>query len=433
MKKKIVYLIGILLVLLVVIRISLSIKEKINKKNIRAFEKTVVQVTPALITDLTDSVELTGSAQPILKTTFSSKIIAKVKEIYVNEGDKVEKDALLLLMEDSDLTAQEHQSIASVSAAKARLQQSIERSPITQIQTKGSLDQAKANLRSSESSFDNAKKNLERQKKLFQEGYISQQILDNAENQYQIAKSQLLNSKSILKGAKANLSQNIIQEEDVSALSNQLKQAQANLEYIKTQIEQTKIIAPYSGYITGRFVDPGALASPGAELLSIANPDTVWVEIMLPEEYINKITLGKIVTITFDALDSKSFNGKIVQINPGGDSKNLSFKIRIAIPNSNHTIKVGMFARAKIVLKKYKNVVTVPKDAVFEDQNKKWVFVVNADKANLREVSTGFSDSVMSEIKSGIKAQEMIITLRPTTLKDGDSVKIELGEKGLKH
>lgn len=432
MKKLILYIIITVLFILIGLRGYQFVKEKIDqKKNFKPPEAPVVQVTPAVITDLQDTAELTGSVQPVLKTTFSSKIMSKVKEVYVNEGDRVEKGKLLLLMDDSDLLAQEKQAIASISAARARLQQTVSRSPITEAQTQTTLEQAKANLSAAESSYDTAKRNLDRQKKLFETGYVSQQAVDAAENQHQMTKSQLIAARSALDSAKANTAQNKIQEEDVTALSSQMQQAEANLEYIRTQIQQTRIIAPYSGFVTGRFVDPGAMATSGTQLLSIADIDTVWVEIMLPEEYLNKISLGETVKSAFDAIDNKTFNGKIVQINPSGDPRNLSFKVRIAIPNPGYLIKAGMFARARIVLEKYKNVVAVPKDAVFDDQGKKWVFVVNGSKVHLREVTTGFSDSALTEIKSGLKAGENVATLRPTTLKDGDPVRIEIGEKGI--
>ncbi|MCL5773429.1 MAG: efflux RND transporter periplasmic adaptor subunit [Firmicutes bacterium] len=428
------YIIATILIILIGFRGYKFFSEKTaQKNNFMPPEASVIQAAPAVTTDLIDSVELTGSVQPILKTTFSSKIMARVKEAYVNEGDKVEQGKLLLLMDDSDLVAQEKQAIANIAASKARLQQTVSRSPITEAQTKTTLDQAKANLSSAQSSYDTAKRNLERQQNLMKEGYISQQMLDTAENQYQMARSQLIAAKSALDSAKANTAQNQIQAEDVVALSSQLQQAEASLEYIKTQIQQTRIIAPYSGFITGRFVDPGAMATSGLQLLSIADLDTVWIEILVPEEYLNKISLGDTVKVAFDALDNKTFTGKIVQINPSGDPRNLSYKVRISITNQEHMLKAGMFARADLILEKHKNVVAVPKDAVFEDKGKKWVFVVNGDKVHLREITTGFSDSQMTEIKSGAAAGENVATLISPNLKDGDTVKIEKGEKGLKY
>ncbi len=339
-------------------------------------------------------------------------------------------------------------------------------------QAEASVNQAKANLISAEN-------NSERMQQLFQDGAISLQSFENAETQLNISKAQyqmtLEQQKLIKKGA---------QEEDIEAMEAQVQQAKAALDLARassetkswekdialaeSQIEAAKaglktaqlaldvgsweveiisaetrmvqaqtaldlakkrlddasIRASISGVISARNLDLGGMAALTTPVFEIVEMDQVKVIVNVIESDLNKIELGRQVTIEVDAL-SEAVEGQISQISPTLDLASRSVKVEIRVDNRNVQLKPGMFAKVRIPVDVRENVVLIPRSALIESgEDSASVFTVDtANKGQRRLVQLGLIQNDVVEV-GGIKVGEKVIVAGQFSLKAGELVKI---------
>ena len=340
-------------------------------------------------------------------------------------------------------------------------------------QAEASVNQAKANLISAEN-------NSERMQQLFQDGAISLQSFENAETQLDISKAQyqmtLEQQKLIKKGA---------QEEDIEAMEAQVQQAKAALDLARassetkswekdialaeSQIEAAKagfktaqlaldigsweveiistetrmiqaqtaldlakkrlddasIRASISGVISARNLDLGGMAASTTPVFEIVEMDQVKVIVNVIESDLNKIELGRQVTIEVDAL-SEAVEGQISQISPTLDLASRSVKVEIRVDNRNVQLKPGMFAKVRIPVDVRENVVLIPRSALIEsgEDGAASVFTVDAaNKGQRRLVQLGLIQNDVVEV-GGIKVGEKVIVAGQFSLKAGELVKI---------
>ncbi len=199
------------------------------------------------------------------KLSVSSKILGRITELNVDEGDSVKKGQLLVQLDSTDLEAQENQAKALLSLDKE------------------SITLAKVNLEKAQDDFNRAQT----------------QYKDNV-----IPKEQFDHMQKALEAAKA--SYNI-------ALTK-VGTAEAQLKVIKTQIQNTRIFSPMDGVVAKRWVLTGDVVSPGQPIFTIYNLENIWVTADLEETKLGPVHLGDTVNISVDAYPDQEFRGQVFQI-----------------------------------------------------------------------------------------------------------------------
>ncbi len=357
---------------------------------------------------------------------------------------------------------------AQVAAAKAAV-----------TDAKGKLSSAKAAIVSAQAAIENAKANLDyatstykRDDALYKQGALSAQDWENARTQMlvqqgalavadgqldsaqaaqssaaaevQSAQAQLevvrtqgkdqiavtlakLNqAKAALAYAQSNRAQTPAYQQNLSALRATVAADRDSLLYAKTELSDTDLRSPLNGFVTGRMMDPGTVATPGQEILQVQAIRQVWVNVAVPEDLSNKLYLGQKASITLDALPGRKYTGKIVQINPAADPATRQFTVRIALPNPHYLIKPAMFARVSIVTDRVNAAIAVPREAIQTTAQGPSVWLVNADHSIQQiPVSIGASDASDIEIKKPtIQPGEQVVVLSKVHLRSGQKVKI---------
>ena len=184
------------------------------------------------------------------------------------------------------------------------------------------------------------------------------------------------------------------------------------------------INAPISGIVGNLNLDPGAMVAPGIPVAMVANINAVKVEINIPENDISYIKTGSKANIKVSSYPNDIFNGQLTKISPVLNPMSRTSQASISIVNPGHKLRPGMFANVDLIINEHTNAIVVPQKAVTDNGDKKVVFILNGETAEMKEVSIGLENNDFVEILTGINSGETIITLGNYGLTDKARVKV---------
>jgi len=334
-----------------------------------------VEIADVKSETFTQSITLTGIIGSDEEANISTKIPGRVTGVYADEGMTVNKGQTLATIDDLQLKIQ-----------KSQVQNQI-------IVAQTNIDTIKLQL-------NDAERDLQRMEQLFKENAISQKQLES----YQLKLNTLKNNYE-------------------SAIKN-LQVVKDNLKLIETQIDDCTIRAPFSGIIGIKNVDIGEIVTPGQVLMTLFNTNKLNVQIKVPENYLPEIKMGQDVIIEIDAANGRQIIGKVKKISGSPDPKTRMFIVYASLPGSPKDARPGMFVHAKIITRIKQNAIVIPQQAIFQENNKTFVYIVDANKAKKIEVVTGDNTDDTIEIISGLKPGEKVITSNLENLSQGTIIKI---------
>lgn len=297
--------------------------------------KTTATNTTIKTTEKTDSVKflMGGKISTNEQSDITSKVSAKVSEILVDLGSKVNEGDVIIRLDTTDLQGQVDQAQAALNTAKANLTNAQNSTRPEQIA------EAQAALDSASNSYETAKKNYDRTQALLSEGAATQQALDTANEQLAAAEAQYKTSQEQL-----NILNNGPTKSSISVYQSQVTQAEAALKTAQTSLNNAVITAPISGTINARNVNVGDIASTDKVLVSIINPTNLYVDAYAPADIISKISQGQTVVIKISEIPDKEFKGKIAVINSNLNSESRDILVKVTLTDKDPNIKPGMFA-----------------------------------------------------------------------------------------
>ena len=234
----------------------------------------------------------------------ATKIAERIAKIRVEEGDLVQKGAVLAEMQTNVLKAQLDQ-------AKAKHAQAIaaEKSAKAEIELrKSELASAKATEAQKKSALSGAEKRYKRGQKLIREKAVSEQGFENDETHYLTTKAELASASAGVKKAEAAVL--AAEAEAVGAAAN-IQAALADIERIKADIDDCKLIAPIDGRIQYRIAEPGEVLSSGGKVLNLVDLSDVYMTFYLPEATAGKVQIGAETRILLDALPGVPIPAKV--------------------------------------------------------------------------------------------------------------------------
>jgi membrane fusion protein, multidrug efflux system len=218
----------------------------------------------------------------------------------------------------------------------------------------------------------------------------------------------------------------------VDAAKAKYLMSKAGLERAETLLGFCKIVAPFSGTITARNVDPGAFipaatsANTGqaSPLLTVMDFSTVRVQVSVPEPEVPLIRKDLPVKITVDELRGQSFSGTVTRFAHALDESK-TMLVEIDLPNPKAQLLPGMYATAKLAMETKPDALLLPVEAVAIEKAGNSVFIVEQDKAKKIPVKIGFNDGTNIEITDGVKDGQPVILIGKQTLVPGQPVEIK--------
>ena len=200
---------------------------------------------------------------------------------------------------------------------------------------------------------------------------------------------------------------------------------------LEKQLARTKVTAPFSGTIDDIITEQGSVVAPGqSQLMRIINLSHMYIETDVPEKYITTITKNKQVLVAFPVLGT-SLTSTIRQAGSFINPSNRTFKIEIAIPNKDQTIKPNLTAKLKINDYSNPTAILIPQSIVSENAaGQQYVYVItdkrNGNTATTKKkiIVTGKTQGDIIEVLSGLTISDEIIEEGARSVKEGQEVKI---------
>ena len=235
------------------------------------------------------------------------------------------------------------------------------------------------------------------------EGHSTSTELSVAEGNLAVAKSQLDDAQRQYDEVK-----NGVAEQDLAA-------AQAAVDAAQATVNQINLNAPISGTITEVDTPPGSIVSSGTAGARIDDLSSYYVDMVVSEVDINKINLGQPAQLTFIAIPSKTYNGKVTSIVDVGTSTQgvVNYPVTVQITDADSMVKPGMSALASIEIAKDSNVLLVPNQAVKTLGNQQTVVVLYQGQLISLPVKVGISNNTMTEITGGSLQEGDAVVLNP--------------------
>ncbi|HUF03888.1 MAG TPA: efflux RND transporter periplasmic adaptor subunit [Aridibacter sp.] len=414
-KGKIFIGIGLLAVLSLVIVVGIFAS--------RSDAPEVTAVSAEKRAELRSTVTAPGEIRPIQFINLTSEVQGRIEEIYVKEGDVVEKGQELVRLDPNQLQSGTDAQLAAFNAARddvqsSRTQVMAAQNQLSQAQqglnaaqaavntALESVNQAKQGYATAQIELRAAERELKRIEELLEAGAESRQIYDQAKDRVETARANLASrriavteAEARVKEARARADQQAVSVKDarravgtanisVSASESRANQQAAVLRGQRNLRDKTLQVAPISGVIAdipskvGTFATANLSSTP---LLTIADMSTINVEVKVDETEIDKVSVGQPAIVRVDAFGDQEIEGEVTQKTPlavgksqttGGLSQNINvqeakeFRVVIELRDVRDEIRnglrPGMSATAEITTDVKKDVVAVPIQSVIE-------------------------------------------------------------------
>jgi membrane fusion protein, multidrug efflux system len=233
----------------------------------------------------------------------------------------------------------------------------------------------------------------------------------------------------------------LVAREDVDIAQGKYLAGKAQVDELRSLVGYTRIVAPYSGVITGRFVDPGALIKAGGTqsaagpaegsshpggaatpVLSIARIDIMRIYVYAPQGVVGLIKRGMPATLTLHNGTGRSYSGEITRFASSLDLSTRTMLTEIDIPNPRHELYPGMYANVTLELERHPNAIKLPTSAVAGAKRHTYVLVVRDGVLTRVPVDTGINDGHYVEITSGLTGGERVVASVNPALSPGEQV-----------
>jgi membrane fusion protein (multidrug efflux system) len=215
----------------------------------------------------------------------------------------------------------------------------------------------------------------------------------------------------------------------VDDLRGQWEISQAKLQRTQTLLQYARIVAPFEGVITARFVDPGAFipaATAGstpqtAALVTLMDYRRVRVQVFVPEMEVPFIKNGVPAQVMVEELPGRPFPGTVTRFAHALDQATKTMLAEIEIANPTGDLRPGAYASVRLEVERKTDALLVPVQALVVEKAGASLFTVADNKAKKTPVHTGFNDGINVEV-ADLKPDQPVILVGKQTLTDGQPV-----------
>jgi HlyD family secretion protein len=359
-------------------------------------------------------VSTNGKVEPLQNFEAHAPIGTTIKQILVREGDRVKKGQLLVQLNDAEARSQAARAKAQVLGSDAN---------ISDLRSGGNREEIltlESQILKARTDSETAQRNLDALRRLQQQNAASPGEIKNAEDQLKRSNADL---NLLLQKQKNRYSQ-----PEIARVEAQKSEAQAALTAAEDVLHQLNIRAPFDGVVYSLPALLGAYLNPGDLILQEADLSKVRVRAFVDEPDVGRLAPGDRIEVTWDAMPERTWEGTVSVIpaviklhgtrNVGETTcvvDNQDFKL---LPNVN----VGV----TIITAEHRDVLTVPREAVHQEDSKAYVYQIVNNELQRRYVQTSISNLTTVEVAGGLP-ENALVALGPITskpLRNGLAVKV---------
>jgi len=367
-----------------------------------ASEQAVVPVqvrTPAVV-ERAESVSASGSVEGSETADVAFLIAGRVARVLVEEGQHVSKGQLLAEIEPTDYRNAFNAATAQKDAAQA-------------VEQRADAGLRKQELEQARIDFERAEDEYKRMKFLVERKSLPPNDFQKFEAAYKAARERY------------DQAQEGTRKEDRATAAAQAHAADAQASEERKRLDDTRLLAPISGNIGMRRVDPGQTVAAGTPVFSIVELNPVKVRVGVPEAEIAKVRQGAAAEISVPSLNGRRFAGKVAIIGVAAEPTSRTYTVKILVPNPGPMLLAGMVAEARIFGPAKVRSLTIPGEAIVPDpQGAPTVFVYFPDRKRVygRRVEVGPPVGNEVEIRSGLSGGEQVVVAGQQKVREGSLV-----------
>ncbi len=343
---------------------------------------------------IANQLTVAGVFQPFQEIDVHGKVSGYIRHIYVDIGDRVRLGQTLAVLEVPELQAQ----VAGAQAGVTQTQQNIQR-----LQNEVAREQA--GYAAVHASFVRLKQASDQQP-----GLVAAQELDDARAKDQAAAAQVDAAKSA-----------------VAAAQGQLGVSRAENLRVSSMEQYATITAPYSGVITMRYADTGALIPAGTAeglnqaVVRLAQSDVLRLRMPIPERDVPMVHIGSTVSVHVQAT-GQQFDGTVVRFTRDVSNSTRTMLTEIDVKNPTLTLTPGMYADVTFNLQQKNDALIVPASAIVQGDQPSVMLVDGSDHVQKRAVVLGISGANSQEVASGLEPGDRVIIGGLSALQPGETV-----------
>jgi HlyD family secretion protein len=359
-------------------------------------------------------VSTNGKVEPLQNFEAHAPVGTTVRKILVREGDHVKKGQLLVQLNDAEARRQAARGEAQVLAADADL---------SAVKSGGNREEVltlDSQIVKARTDADTAQRNLDALRSLRQQGAASPGEIKNAEDQLKRANADL---NLLLQKQKNRYSQ-----PEITRVDAQKSEAEAALTAAEDVLSQLNIRAPFDGIVYSLPILQGAYLNPGDLVLQEADLSKVRVRAFVDEPDIGRLAPGDRIDVTWDAMPEQTWQG-IVSVIPAviklHGTRNVG-ETTCIVDNHDFKLLPNVNVGVTIVTAEHRDVLTVPREAIHQEDSKAYVYQIVNNELQRRYVQTSISNLTQVEVTGGLP-ENAVIALGPTNskpLRNGLAVKV---------
>jgi len=217
---------------------------------------------------------------------------------------------------------------------------------------------------------------------------------------------------------------NFISGQAKDEADNNLRISEASLQLAEAKLAKMEIRAPFAGIIGLRIVSLGDYVKEGADLVNLESIDPLKVDFRVPEMFMRQVQVGQTLEVALDALPGKTFEGRVLAVNPLIDAAGRAVVVRAVVRNSDTSLRPGMFARVRLITRDSKESLVLPEQALVPQGDQQFVFKVVNDRAVRTKVDVGQRRDAKVEVVAGLNRDDIVVTAGQIKLRDNVPVKV---------
>ena len=398
-KKAVPFWLGAVLVAFIVWLVA---RDDSKKLRIDADNISVNAVTQG---QFNDYIRISGQVAPITTIQISPLEGGVVQEIVAEEGTRVKRGDVILILSNENLDMQ----ILNSEADLAEKENILRNTMIQMEQQKLSVEQEKLQL---QMDVRRNKRNYEALKSLYDDGLISKEEFLKAEEDYQLSASRL---KLVENRAKQD---SLYRSVEITQMQESLENMRQNMMMIRKRKDNLTIKAPIDGELGLLDVVLGQSVAAGSKIGQINNLDSYKIEAQIDEHYIDRVTAG--LDATFER-QSERYQAQIRKVYP--EVRDGKFKADFKfVGQQPENIRSGQTYYLNLQLGQPVEAILIPRGAFYQKTGGKWIYVVSADgsKAVRRDIRIGRQNPQYYEVIEGLEVGEKVITSSYDNFGDSD-------------